>query len=89
MAFSAEVRISTAPWSTMLLEFISLVYGQLIIRLFGPGCQICSAVSASRLHACGLVAATALNCAHSSPMRRRCSSGVSPAAIRTACSNIG
>ena len=33
----------------MLLEFISFGYGQLIIRLSGPGCQICSGVNA-RVH---------------------------------------
>ena len=54
----------------MLFEFISLVYGQLIIRLRGLGCQICCGANGSRLHACGFVAATALNCDHSSPMRR-------------------
>lgn len=33
------------PWSTMLLEFINLVYGQLIIRFCGPACQISSALT--------------------------------------------
>src|SRR5882757_11346192 len=73
----------------MLFEFISLVYGQLIIRLPGPGCQISSADEGFRFQACGLSWATALNRAHNSPMRRRCGSDVSPAAILSACSNIG
>jgi hypothetical protein len=53
----------------MLLEFSSLVYGVLIIRFVGPGLAISSAVSACWFQACGLFAATALNRAHSSPMR--------------------
>lgn len=62
--------MTTAAWLTMLLEFISFGYGQLIIRLSGPACPISSALRASRLHACGLSAATALNRDHNSATRR-------------------
>ena len=55
----------------------------------GTGLPDLVGANGSRLHACGFFAATALNCDHSPPMRRRCSSGDSPAAIRNACSNIG
>ena len=37
VACSAEQSGTTAPWLTMLLEFISFGYGQLIIRLSGRG----------------------------------------------------
>lgn len=73
----------------MLLEFISLVYGQLIIRFCGLGCRMSSAVTGLRIHACGLSTATALKRAHSWPTRLPWSVTDSPFAIRSACSNIG
>ena len=88
-AFSTEHSTTAAAWSTMLFEFISFGYGQLIIRLPADGCAISSALTASRTQACGLAAATALKPAHNSPMRRWWSSSDSPAAIRSACSKSG
>ena len=81
--------ISAADMSTSLFEFIDFVYGRPIIRFFGPGVRISSADLASRSQAFGLVSATALNPAHSSLTLTRCSSTPSPAAARTAVSNIG
>ena len=65
------------------------MYGRPIIRFFGPGVRISSADLASRSQAFGLAAATALNPAHSSLTLTWCSSTLSPAAARTAVSNIG
>ena len=66
-----EIRRLAAEMLAMLLEFINLVYGQLIIRFAGPSSQISSAVTGLRIQACGLCTATALNRAHSSLTRLR------------------
>ena len=75
--------------STSLFEFMYFGYGRPIIRLFGPGVRISSADSSRCTHAYGLWAATAEKRDHSSETRRWCSSGSSPAAARSAVSNIG
>ncbi|CPU58596.1 Uncharacterised protein [Mycobacteroides abscessus] len=88
-AVSTEVNNTTAPCSTILFEFISLVYGELIHRLSGPGVAISSAVYASLDQAWPLVTATALNRCHSCDIAARWSAMDAPPAIRIASSKSG
>ena len=88
-AASTEHMMIAAAMSTSLLEFMYLRYGSPMRRLLGRRRADLLGVLASRIHAAGLSAATALNRAHSSLTRTRCSSGSRPAAARIAVSNIG
>ena len=59
------------------------------MRFPGPGVRISSADFASWIQAYGFLAATAENRDQSSLTRTRCASMLSPAAARSAVSNIG
>jgi len=50
-----------------MFAHMRFVYGKTTIRFSGEGCEISSAVYATRDHACGLSAATAANRAQSAP----------------------
>ena len=89
VAAAAEHSTSAAPCSTLLLEFMSLVYGKPTMRLSAVGVATSSGVKLRCIQAWGLVAATSLKLLHSAPRRWRCSSMPRPRWARNATSNMG
>src|SRR5947208_9100280 len=71
-AAAALHMINPVAWLTCRLAVSSFGYGALIGRLPALGVASCSAVNRCGSQACGLFAATSLNCDHSRAMCVRC-----------------